>query len=125
MHVEIPPCPTPGYEGEVWAIIDYCTKIDMILAVRLVNGWADAVRLVVSEYREECRDEGLDCDEADALRQLTGRGFLHGQFRTFLEVPAAYGPNFEDLPIKIGKRRRPKAPPAPAWTGPVPKPSAN
>ena len=124
MHVEIPPCPSPGDEAGVWAVIDYDTSISAILTVRLVVGWAAAVRLALADYRSDCEDDGAECDEADALRQLAGGELVYGQFRAYLEAARAYDEHFCDLDITIGKPKRKRKAKPPARLLPPP-PSAN
>jgi len=124
MHVEIPPCPLPDDAAGVWAVIDYDTSISTIMTVRLVVGWAAAVRLVLADYRSDCEDDGAEYDEANALRQLAGGELVFGQFRVYLEAARAYDEHFCELAVTIGKPKRPRKAKPPARLMPPP-PSAN
>ena len=124
MHLEIPPCTNPGEEKAVWAVIDYGEEIGQVLSVRLVVGWAAAVRLVLADYRSDCEDDGAEYDEANALRQLAGGELVFGQFRVYLEAARAYDEHFCELAVTIGKPKRPRKAKPPARLMPPP-PSAN
>ena len=121
MHLEIPPCTNPGEEKAVWAVIDYGEEIGQVLSVRLVVGWAAAVRLAMTDYRESAEDEGHEYDEAHGLAQLAGGELRYNEFRTILEFVRAYDEHFNELDIAIGKRRRKrKAKPAARLMPPPP-----